>query len=175
LLIAHLAFFANSFLLAAIKANPLKGLLKRMLSNGLGAECASVEEVAHALAVGFPAHMIVYDAPAKTRSAIASAVAAGIHINLDCCEEAATVGALLAESSSDVDASAQPVFGLRVNVLVGEGAIAGTPRISQLHIMLTVTLDARARVCCIQSNQGSKSVHCRVALLTAVVSLYVVY
>jgi diaminopimelate decarboxylase len=112
-------------LLAAIKANPLKGVLKRMLSHGLGAECASVEEVAHALAVGFPAHMIVYDAPAKTRSAIASAVAAGIRINLDCCDEVATVAALLAESSNGGDTSAQPVFGLRVNVLVGEGAIAG--------------------------------------------------
>eukprot|EP00953_Heterococcus_sp_UTEX-ZZ885_P015125 8520-Heterococcus_DN1.PRE.3 len=98
-----------------------------MLSNGLGAECASVEEVAHALAVGFPAHTIVYDAPAKTRSAIASAAAAGIHINLDCCVEVATVAALLAErSSSDSDANVQPVFGLRVNVLVGEGAIADT-------------------------------------------------
>jgi diaminopimelate decarboxylase len=105
-----------------------------MLRNGLGAECASVEEVAHALAVGFPAHAIVYDAPAKTRSAIASAVAAGIHINLDCCDEVATVAALLAEcSSSDSDANVQPVFGLRVNVLVGEGAIAGTPCIEQLH------------------------------------------
>ncbi|KAG5191634.1 Diaminopimelate decarboxylase [Tribonema minus] len=54
------AAFPDNWLHAyAIKANPLKGVLARVRAAGLGAECASREELLHARRCGFPARALV--------------------------------------------------------------------------------------------------------------------
>ena len=59
------AFFNHCF---AIKANPIRGVLKVALDTGyMGAECASIGEVIHAHQCGFPPSKIVYDSPVKSK------------------------------------------------------------------------------------------------------------
>lgn len=52
---------------AALKANSLRGVLHFAAEKGLGAECASISEVEHAISLGFPPQMIIYDSPCKTK------------------------------------------------------------------------------------------------------------
>ena len=59
------AFFNHCF---AIKANPIRGVLKTVLDTGfMGAECASIAEVIHAHECGFLPEKIVYDSPVKSK------------------------------------------------------------------------------------------------------------
>ena len=48
--------------------------LQEALNHGLGAECASIGEVIHALKVGFHPSKIVYDSPCRTRHDIQEAI-----------------------------------------------------------------------------------------------------
>ena len=52
----------------AIKSCPLSGVLRQAQKLGFGAECASMGEVKHALALGFEASKIIYDSPVKTKA-----------------------------------------------------------------------------------------------------------
>ncbi len=58
------SFFVHS---AALKANSIRGILLTAKTRGLGAECASISEVLHALSLGFPARNIIFDSPCKSK------------------------------------------------------------------------------------------------------------
>jgi len=102
----------------AIKACPISGVLLEAQKLGFGAECASMGEVKHALALGFPAPKIVYDSPVKTRTNLEIALKMGIYLNLDNVDEIVKVDELLKSSCKDVDIAGR--IGLRVNPVVGE-------------------------------------------------------
>jgi len=102
----------------AIKTNPLAATLQLARHAGHGAECASIGEVQHALRLGFDAADIVYDSPCKTIPELKLALKAGVHLNIDNLQELERVRAVLREAPS------RSVIGLRVNPLVGAGAVS---------------------------------------------------
>lgn len=104
----------------AIKANPVIALLRQVVERGFGLEAASFEEVELALAAGCPPPRVVYDSPCKTRREIRRALQLGLHVNVDNLDELDR----LAELREDVSQAGR--VGLRVNPLVGGGAIADT-------------------------------------------------
>ena len=114
----HLPEPANHCL--AVKANPVLGVLRSAVECGAGLECASLEEVALALAAGCEPQKIVCDSPAKTRRDLSFLLERGIHLNADNFEELERIDELLG-----FDAPRGPI-GVRVNPLVGSGAIAAT-------------------------------------------------
>ena len=57
-------FILNAF---AMKVNPLRGVLRSVRDKGLGVECASIPEVAHALNMGFHPRKVVYGGLCKTK------------------------------------------------------------------------------------------------------------
>ena len=58
-------FFVHAL---AMKANSTRGVVKSALRMGyMGAECASIGEVCHAIACGFPSNKVVYDSPVKSK------------------------------------------------------------------------------------------------------------
>ncbi len=61
--------FPEQFFLhaAAIKANSIRGIISEAKKKGMGAECASISEVVHALECGFDPGKIVYDSPCKSK------------------------------------------------------------------------------------------------------------
>lgn len=114
------AFPASALHAVALKANPLSGLLREALKAGMGAECASLPELEHALRLGFPAEDIVFDSPAKTVSDLRFAVSQGVYINVDNLQELARLAEL-------ARAPVRPVrAGVRVNPQTGAGTYAGT-------------------------------------------------
>jgi diaminopimelate decarboxylase len=104
----------------AIKANPLVELLRALVAEGAGLEAASFEEVHLALAAGCPPGRIVFDSPAKTRAEIAAALELGVALNVDNFDELGRVAEARARAGST------STIGMRINPLVGEGAIAMT-------------------------------------------------
>ena len=58
----------------AIKSCPLSGVLRQAQKLGFGAECASMGEVKHALALGFEPSKIIYDSPVKTKESFHSLI-----------------------------------------------------------------------------------------------------
>ena len=56
----------------AIKSCPLSGVLRQAQKLGFGAECASMGEVKHAIALGFEPSKIIYDSPVKTKDSFHS-------------------------------------------------------------------------------------------------------
>lgn len=116
----HARFPPTALHAVAVKANPLVALLRVCVEGGAGLEAASIEEVHLALAAGCPPSRVVFDSPAKTEDEIAAALALGVHLNADNHDELARIAACLARSPS------ASVVGVRVNPLVGSGAIAAT-------------------------------------------------
>ena len=58
-------FFQHCF---AIKANPIRGVLKAVLDTGfMGVECGSMGEVMLAHQCGFPPEKVVFDCPVKSK------------------------------------------------------------------------------------------------------------
>ena len=114
-------FPANTLHALAIKANPLEGVLSEAVAAGAGLEAASQEEVWLAQAAGCPPGRIVFDSPAKTRLELRAAVAAGVCMNADNEHELARLDEILAGSPRGPHR-----VGLRVNPLVGAGAIGIT-------------------------------------------------
>ncbi|MDI3282188.1 diaminopimelate decarboxylase [Polyangium sp. 15x6] len=112
-------FPAGTLHAVAIKANPVVEILRALVSAGAGLEAASFEEVRLAIAAGCPASRIVFDSPAKTRDEIASALALGVHLNVDNFDELDRVALALGTTRP-------PPIGLRVNPQVGGGSIALT-------------------------------------------------
>jgi diaminopimelate decarboxylase len=114
------AFPKNALHAVAIKANPLVELLREVVATGAGLEAASIEEVHLGLAAGCPADRIVYDSPAKTVREIEEALRLGVYLNVDNFEELDRIAAVLSNIKT------QSVIGLRINTMVGGGAIEQT-------------------------------------------------
>ncbi|MEC7949165.1 MAG: diaminopimelate decarboxylase [Myxococcota bacterium] len=112
------AFPPDTLHAVAVKANPLLGVLRTAVAAGAGLEVASGGELALATAAECPPDRIVYDAPAKSRDALAHALTLGVWINADNAEELARIESLGGPRGGGV--------GLRVNPEVGEGRIAAT-------------------------------------------------
>ncbi|MDC3962648.1 diaminopimelate decarboxylase [Polyangium jinanense] len=112
-------FPAGTLHAVAVKANPVVEILRALVNAGAGLEAASFEEVRLAIAAGCPASRIVFDSPAKTRDEIASALALGVHLNVDNFDELDRVASALGNTRP-------PPIGLRVNPQVGGGSIALT-------------------------------------------------
>ncbi|MDJ1137380.1 diaminopimelate decarboxylase [Streptomyces iconiensis] len=101
----------------AVKAASLVPVLRLLAAEGLGCEVASPGELALARAAGVEAARTVLDSPAKTRTELREALAAGVALNADNPGELARLDALVPCSGS------APQVGLRVNPQVGAGAI----------------------------------------------------
>jgi diaminopimelate decarboxylase len=114
------AFPASTVHAVAVKANPVVAILREVVQAGAGLEAASIEEVQLALAAGCPAERVVFDSPAKTCAEIELALRLGVHLNIDNFDELDRIDAAPGrhESTSRI--------GLRINPLVGGGAIAQT-------------------------------------------------
>mmetsp|Transcript_98 Transcript_98/g.267 ORF Transcript_98/g.267 Transcript_98/m.267 type:complete len:478 (-) Transcript_98:77-1510(-) len=104
----------------AFKSNAVASMLETAVQLGLGAECASIGEVLHAQAVGFPLNRIVFDSPCKTRAEISWALKHGLHLNIDNLIELERVAELVDKAG----AAPTGTIGLRINPLVGAGQIA---------------------------------------------------
>lgn len=133
------AFPAGALHTLAVKANPLSGMLREARRCGMGAECASLPELQHALRLGFAPSGIVYDAPAKTWSELTFAVEQGVFVNVDNWQELERLAAL-AESGRLVRA------GIRVNPQTGVGSYAGTSTAAATSKFGIPLLEDRARL-----------------------------
>ena len=116
------AFDPEALHAIAVKANPVVGILRRLVEAGAGLECASIEEVAIAMRSGCPPARIVFDSPAKTRAELGHALRLGITINADGFEELARIAAILDAATFETVSR----VGIRVNPMVGAGRIAAT-------------------------------------------------
>lgn len=67
----------------AVRANPLAAMLRHALALGFGAECASMGEVVHAQAIGFPGEKILFTSPCKTHAELRWALEHRIRLNVD--------------------------------------------------------------------------------------------
>ncbi len=106
----------------AVKANPLLSLLKDLVDQGAGLECASLCEVRLALAAGCPPQRIIFDSPVKTHSDLAFALDQGVHINVDNLTELDRI-----QDAIHTDSHLVPkTLGLRINPQVGQGRIPST-------------------------------------------------
>jgi len=155
----------TSFLHAvAIKNNPLAPLLEICRKAGHGAECASLSEVRYALALGFKPEQVVYDSPCKTRAEIAWALDNGILHNVDSWPELDRVDAYVKAHGGKVE---HAVVGLRVNPLVGAGAVGALSvsteaskfgiAVGDDHLPLLNALRARPWVSALHVHVGSAS------------------
>src|SRR5262245_35412833 len=114
------AFPASTVHALAVKANPIGPMLRAAHDLGFAAECASIVEVLHAQAIGFPPERILFDSPAKTTREIRFALDAGIHLNVDNLQELGRCASHLEHHPS------RSIVGLRVNPSVGAGTIASS-------------------------------------------------
>lgn len=113
------AFPADTLHAAAIKANPVAGVLDHLAGRGLGLEAASKVEL-HLALRRLPAGRLVFDSPCKTVDDLRQALDRGVLLHLDSMDELDRVLRIL-----DGGAPRGPV-GFRVNPDVGPGAIAAT-------------------------------------------------
>uniref|UniRef100_M4BTH0 Orn/DAP/Arg decarboxylase 2 N-terminal domain-containing protein n=1 Tax=Hyaloperonospora arabidopsidis (strain Emoy2) TaxID=559515 RepID=M4BTH0_HYAAE len=113
----------------AVKANPMRGLLRGTRDKGFGAECASIAEAKHALSLGFEPRKVVYDSPCKTRSELREMLLAGVYMNLDNEEEICKMSGIFVQqelSEDEIRENHAMQIGLRINPVVGEGSIDST-------------------------------------------------
>lgn len=110
----------------AVKANPLRGVLRGAQERGFGAECASFAEAKHSLSLGFPPRKVVYDSPCKTLGELEHLLLAGVYINLDNEEEVRKINAVFASTGGFDDKKHGAQIGLRINPVVGGGSIDAT-------------------------------------------------
>ncbi|OQR89270.1 diaminopimelate decarboxylase [Thraustotheca clavata] len=126
----HSAFRGSHFNHAvAVKANPVRSVLRMALASGCGAECASFCEVKHALSLGFTPRSVVFDSPCKTYQEIYDAIIADVYINLDNLDEVEKVEKVfqtLYSSSAELLEKHRGQIGIRINPVVGTGSIAST-------------------------------------------------
>ena len=106
--------FGENFLHAvAIKSNPLTGIIDIVRQKGHGAECASIGEVLHCMAVGFPPEKIIFDSPVKILPEIRFALEKGVHLNADNFQELEEIAGVIQELGNT-----DSVVGLRINPLI---------------------------------------------------------
>jgi diaminopimelate decarboxylase len=127
------AFPPGALHAAAVKANPLPSVLRRLGEWGMGLEAASLGELELACGAGVPPERIVFDSPAKTRVELARALRAGVHINADSFAEIDRLRELITGGPGGGPGGATgggpgggPRVGLRVNPQVGTGRFAYT-------------------------------------------------
>eukprot|EP00039_Didymoeca_costata_P015338 m.259021 g.259021 ORF g.259021 m.259021 type:complete len:462 (+) comp16200_c0_seq12:3218-4603(+) len=109
----------------AVKACPLTGVMKKLLKLGMGAECASITEVEHALAMGFPPDRVCFDSPAKMQKEIVRAIEAGCVMNCDGSEEIEKVNELITLGTLKAeDMRSSKRVGVRINPCQKAGSIA---------------------------------------------------
>jgi len=113
-------FPTNTLHTIAVKANPIAGMLHIAKDAGMGAECASLPELVHAIHLGFPPERILFDSPAKTISELKFAIENNIYINLDNLQELDRLSELVKNSNYAVRA------GLRINPQTGSGSWKGS-------------------------------------------------
>merc|ERR1740121_686833 len=111
----------------ALKSCPVSKMLHHAKSkHALGAECASIGELMHALDhVGFAAEDVVFDSPSRTLAELKYGLERKVHTNLDNFEEyerACGIISELAKVGGEV-IELGPV-GFRINPLVVAGSIA---------------------------------------------------
>jgi len=133
------AFPADTLHTIAVKANPLAGMLRAARVAGMGAECASLPELQHALRLGFAPSAIVFDSPAKTEAELRFAVEQGVCLNADNLQEVDRL-ASLARGGRAVRA------GLRINPQTGAGSYAGTSTATATSKFGVPLLDEREAV-----------------------------
>lgn len=119
-------FPANTFHTAAVKANPLVSVLKKVYGLGFGLEAASRGELALAEAAGAEKNEIVFDSPAKTLAEIHYALKSGIYLNTDSFDEIDRVRELANKNTIKAG------VGVRVNPQVGSGTISSTSVAAQV-------------------------------------------
>ena len=160
---------ANTVLHAfAIKACPLGGVLRHAASLGLGAECASIVEVKHALSCGIPSNRIVFDSPTKTDPEILFCLAlSGIIMNLDSLQEIDRVAVLIQNNTNTktttTDFKQPPRIGLRINPQLGVGAIASTSTATATSKFGVALLDHRDEILDkFKRNTFLTGIHCHV-------------
>ncbi|HYI13061.1 MAG TPA: diaminopimelate decarboxylase [Thermoanaerobaculia bacterium] len=107
---------------AAIKANPLLRLLRRVVAMGCGLEAASLPELHLAVHAGADPAMIVFDSPAKTADELVFALTLGCHVNADSIDELDRI-ARIRNTGGVPDRGS---VGVRINPQVGTGKIAMT-------------------------------------------------
>ena len=101
----------------AIKANPLEGILRRIVKLGVGVEAATLGEVMIAMNTGYSPSKIVYDSPVKTVEEMETALHLGVHLNLDSLAELHRVATIKKKLNSE------STIGIRINPQVGVGKI----------------------------------------------------
>lgn len=150
----------------AVKSNPLAWALRESLEQGLGLECASMNEVHHSLRAGATAGHVIFDSPCKTRADIVECLKMGVHINCDNLDELDRVleaRAALVEANVTINAT----VGVRINPLLGMGGIEALS-VSNIESKFAVALtdENRAKIlryfkeypwlCCIHVHVGSQ-------------------
>lgn len=143
----------------AVKNNPLTSMLKIVLSEGHGGECASMGEVLHCLKVGFEGADVVFDSPCKTIPEIKYALENKVMLNMDNMQEMERVKVAVAGMSED---SLQGcVIGLRINPLVGSGAVA--------NLSVSTRKSKFGVICPVGGGGGDQEVMERAAVVKALV------
>ncbi|KAI0566950.1 Pyridoxal-dependent decarboxylase [Gracilaria domingensis] len=104
----------------ALKAAPFPKLVQKLVPLGIGAECASIVELACAQAARVPARNVIFDSPAKTDEHLRYALTRGYHINANSVDELGTIERLRDECNSS------STVGLRVNPQLGTATISET-------------------------------------------------
>merc|ERR1712086_845035 len=114
----HEPFFTHCF---AVKANPIRGILSRVVAAGGGLECASTGEVEHSRSLGAPT--VIFDSPCKSRDQLRDVLVnmPEVYINLDNEQEMIDIEHILKEHPN-LDVTGR--IGLRINPVTGAGAIA---------------------------------------------------
>lgn len=162
----------------AVKANPLRGVLREAQKRGFGAECASFAEAKHSLSLGFAPRKVVYDSPCKTLAELKELLLAGVYINLDNETEIEKVRQVFDELGDAGYPSGKhhAQIGLRVNPVVGGGTIDATSTATaSSKFGLPLTAETRDRlVQLFKDNEWLQGVHvhvgsqgCEVDLLVA--------
>jgi diaminopimelate decarboxylase len=109
----------------AIKANPLAGIMEfvRGIVPNIGVEAASIGELTLALKTGYRPDQVVFDSPVKTMEDLKSALAHGVHLNIDNLSELVRVKNLIDGAALTGRPLMTGSIGLRINPQVGLGNI----------------------------------------------------
>lgn len=144
------AFPASTLHAVAVKANPLREVLKVLVERGAGLEVASSGELSLALAAGCPPDRVVFDSPAKTETELREAFRWGVRINANSAAELDRIERLAGGSTSRIGIRYNPSvagteresatmvatpgskFGLSESALLD--AVRGRPWVSGLHV-----------------------------------------